>query len=305
MFALRLARAATGRDAVLKFEGGFHGNNDYALMSLTPQRALAFPVAEPSSAGIPAVLEAEVLIAPFNDVDTTRAIVEQYAGRLAAIIVEPVQRAIIPAPGFLESLRTLADHHGIVLVFDEVVTGFRLALGGAQEFYGVVPDLAAYGKILGGGYPLAAVAGRREIMDGAAQGTYVSGTLSGNPVASAAGLATLKVLSENGGFDHLHHLGARMRAGVEDALRRNGHVARVIGVGPVFQICFRESPPTDYRQAKDAAAAPLQRLTSYLLEHGIFYTGKKGYLSLVHTEEDVDRVIELIGDWACRDGVAA
>jgi glutamate-1-semialdehyde 2,1-aminomutase len=157
LYAMRIARAATGRDAVLKFEGAFHGSNDYALMSLFPAERLPFPQAEPSSAGIPAALRGQVLIAPYNDLATTSSIVSAYKDQIAAIIVEPMQRVISPAPGFLAGLRELADRHGIVLIFDEIVTGFRFGPGGAQERYGVTADLATLGKVIGGGYPLAAV----------------------------------------------------------------------------------------------------------------------------------------------------
>ena len=218
MFALRLARAATGRDAVLKFEGAFHGNHDAALMSLTPTRPSAFPHPERSSTGIPAAAEADVLIAPFNDLATAERIVSGHADRLAAIIVEPVQRVIPPAPGFLEGLRALCDRYGIVLVFDEVVTGFRLAPGGAQERFGVIPDVCALGKILGGGLPLAAVAGSIAVMQTAAgtgsTAAYVSGTLSGNPLAAAAGLATLDVLQQPDTYTRLDAMGERISRGL-------------------------------------------------------------------------------------------
>src|SRR5438046_6563954 len=163
-FALRVARAYRKRDKIMKFEGGYHGGHDYALMSVAPRSPKAFPAATPDSAGIPHVLEGEVLIAPYNDLATVEALLAVYADELAAVIVEPFQRLIPPQRGFLEGLRTLTRRHGIPLIFDEVVTGFRFAYGGAQEYYGVVPDLAAYGKIIGGGFPLAAVCGRREIM---------------------------------------------------------------------------------------------------------------------------------------------
>src|SRR5574337_1133700 len=163
-FALRLARASRQRDKILKFEGGFHGSHDYSLMSFNPKSPKAFPAPVPDSAGIPHVLEGEVLIAPFNDLATTEALLAVYADQLAAVIVEPFQRILPPQKGFLQGLRALTQRYGIPLVFDEVVTGFRFAYGGAQEYYGVVPDLAAYGKIIGGGFPLAAVCGHEAIM---------------------------------------------------------------------------------------------------------------------------------------------
>src|SRR3989449_4673148 len=213
-FALRAARAFRGRDKVMKFEGGYHGGHDYALMSAAPRSPKAFPAPMPDSAGIPHVLEGEVLIAPYNDLATVEALLAVQADSLAAVIVEPFQRIIPPREGFLEGVRRLTQRHGIPLIFDEVVTGFRFAYGGAQEAYGVTPDLATYGKIIGGGFPLAAVVGRADIMQGfdprtEGTGAFVSqsGTLNGNPVASVAGLASLAELREPGGYARLHRTG--------------------------------------------------------------------------------------------------
>jgi glutamate-1-semialdehyde 2,1-aminomutase len=298
MFALRLARAATGRSAILKFEGAFHGGNDYALMSLSPQQALSFPRAEPSSKGIPAVLEPEVLVAPFNDIEATGNIIKDNANRIAAIIVEPVQRAIPPQPGFLEELHAMTRRHGIVLIFDEVVTGFRVAPGGAQELYGVSPDLATYGKILGGGHPTAAVGGSREIMSQIDGSVFMSGTLSGNPVAATAGLATLDVLSKPGTYEYLTDLGDRMRSGLTAVLRQRGLPACAIGVGPVFQLFFRSEAPQNYRECSDSLDRPSRELATFMFDHGVLFTGNKGYLSTEHTTEDVDEFISLAGAWA-------
>src|SRR5437868_4308608 len=165
-FALRVARAFRHRDKILKFEGGYHGAHDYALMSQTPKSPKAFPAPMPDSAGIPQAIEGEVLIAPYNDLATVEALLAVHADSLAAVIVEPFQRIIPPAEGFLQGLRRLTTRYEIPLIFDEVVTGFRFAYGGAQEMYGVTPDLASYGKIIGGGFPLAALAGRADIMSG-------------------------------------------------------------------------------------------------------------------------------------------
>jgi glutamate-1-semialdehyde 2,1-aminomutase len=302
-YALRLARAATGRDAVVKFEGGYHGGHDYALMSLSPSGEPHYPNPDPSSGGIPRVLEDEVFVVPFNDVDAVSAVVAANADRIAAIIVEPVQRVIEPVPGFLETLRALADQHGIVLVFDEVVTGFRLAPGGAQERYGVTPDVAALGKILGGGYALAAVAGRSAIMELADQGrrgqsdyAFMSGTLNGNPVAAAAGLATLDVLDEPGAYDRLDEAGARLRLGLTAAFADAGVPAHVLGVGPLFQVVVTDERPIDYRGIKAADASVMRRLASELYAAGLFLSGDKGYISLAHTDEDLDRAVELFAE---------
>ena len=164
MYAMRLARAHRGRDKILKFEGGYHGMSDYALMSLAPKRLANFPTAVPDSAGIPAHVRDEMVVAPFNDIEAARRMIAEHANELGGVIVEPFQRLIPPVPGFLEALREETLKYGIPLILDEVVTGFRFAMGGAQELYGVTPDLCTLGKIVGGGFPLAAIAGKAEIM---------------------------------------------------------------------------------------------------------------------------------------------
>src|SRR6056297_531662 len=214
MYAMRLARAFTGRDKIVKFEGGYHGMSAEAQMSLAPERFANFPQAVPDSAGIPRAVQDAVLIAPFNDPEFIRALLAEHGSDVAGIIVEPLQRIVPPEPGFLQTLREEADRHGIVLIFDEVVTGFRFAWGGAQEHYGVTPDLCTLGKIIGGGFPLAAIAGRTDIMahfDKAAVGEegwlMQLGTLSGNPVAAAAGLKSLEILRRDGQYARLRDLG--------------------------------------------------------------------------------------------------
>jgi glutamate-1-semialdehyde 2,1-aminomutase len=213
--------------------------------------------------------------------------------------VEPFQRVIEPADGFLAGLRALADRLGIVLIFDEIVTGFRLAPGGAQERYGVTPDLATYGKIIGGGYALAAVAGRRDLMetaDHARRGrdtyVYISGTLNGNPVAAAAGLATLDVLDEPGAYARLDELGTRMRTGLVRAFAAAGLPAQVMGVGPIFQALIVEVPVTDYRSMRLADGAAIRAIAHEVLLAGSFLQAEKAYLSLAHADEDVDRTVE-------------
>src|SRR5438045_3472289 len=201
LYAMRAARAFRRRDKILKFEGGYHGMSDYSLMSLAPKRSGNFPAPVPDSAGIPKSVRDDMIIAPFNDAEVVEGLVKEHRDELAGVIVEPFQRIIPPAPGFLAKLRKITAENGVPLIFDEVVTGFRLAYGGAQEYYGVVPDLCTLGKVIGGGFPLAAIAGREEIMahfDKAKVGdeNYLIqiGTLSGNPVAAAAGLATMDIL---------------------------------------------------------------------------------------------------------------
>src|SRR5437879_4666090 len=226
-FALRVARAFRHRDKIMKFEGGFHGTHDYALMSVSPRSPKAFPAAMADSAGIPHVISDEVLIAPYNDLATTEALIAAHHNELAAVIVEPYQRVIVPEPGFLKGLRAVTARYEVPLVFDEIVTGFRLAYGGAQEYYGVVPDLAAFGKVIGGGFALAAVCGPAEIMkhfdpalEGPAEYVAQAGTLKGNPVAAVAGPATLAELRKPGTYERLHRIGARLRHGPAAAVRR-------------------------------------------------------------------------------------
>src|SRR6266851_5310227 len=219
-----MARAATGRDRVLKFEGGWHGMHDYGLWGTVPSRPSSYPSAERDSVGIPEALRGQVLVAPFNDAERAVEIIEQHADELAAVIVEPLQRVLVPVPGFLEAIREVTARHGIVLIFDEIVTGFRIAWGGAQERYGVVPDLATYGKAMAGGFPLACIVGRSDVMQvldsrrlPRAELAWASGTLNGNPISASAGLAALDVLSQPGIYDHLHHIGRRLRAGIVEA----------------------------------------------------------------------------------------
>ena len=300
--ALRLARAFTGKDKVLKFEGAYHGHHDYAQMSFAPQVPQEFPDALPDSAGIPAVLASQVLVAPFNDADAVEKIVRGHRGDLAAVIVEALQREIPPQPGFLQAVRSIATRYGVVLIFDEVVTGFRLAWGGAQERYGVVPDLAAYGKIIGGGYPLAAVAGRREILalsDPARRRepgyVCITGTLNGSPVAAAAGLATLAELERPGAYAALQAKGDRMRAAVEEMGQRHGLPVRGMGEGSIFVFHVAREEIRDYRTLQAYTDRTFhQRFGAELIRNGIFvYPGQKNYLSLAHSDADLDHTLDL------------
>ena len=248
-FALRVARAFRKRDKILKFEGGFHGTHDYSLMSVGPRVPKAFPAPTPDSAGIPHAIQEEVLIAPFNDLARDRSDHHRASRDLAAVIMEPFQRLVVPDRAFLAGVREVTRRFGVPLIFDEIVTGFRFAYGGAQEYYGVVPDIAALGKIMGGGFPLAAVVGREEIMRHLAPamedtGDFVqqAGTLNGNPVAAAAGLATLAELRKPGTYARLFETGRRLRTALQDAARAAGLPAQVAGEAPVFEI-YLHGPP--------------------------------------------------------------
>ena len=298
--AMRICRAFTGKEKVLKFEGGYHGSSDYALMSVTPSASLEFPQSEANSGGIPKAIADLMLIAPFNDLATTEAIIQAHHDELAAVIVEPMQRIIAPRPGFLQGLRDIATRYGIPLIFDEVVTSFRLAYGGAQEFYGVTPDLCSVGKIMGGGYPLAAILGRAEIMSVYDRGevdsdTFVSqiGTLNGNPVACAAGLATLEVLRDDpDAYRRVHGSGAALRNAMTELCEENGIPVQSCGEDAVFDFCFTDQPVNNYRDILSGDGAMLGRLNAGLLERGVLKGGQKYYPSAVHTEEDVERTIE-------------
>ena len=292
-FALRVARAFRGRDKILKFEGGFHGSHDYAVMSTEGQAASRGPYGVRGSSGIPECLEKEVLIAPFNNLERAAAIIESHHDELGAVIIEPFQRALSPMPGFLQGLRDATAQYGVPLIFDEVVTGFRFAYGGAQEHYGVVPDLAALGKIIGGGYPLAAVVGRSEIMSCFSQpdsrGVSVAqvGTLNGNPIAAAAGLATLEILRRPGSYERLQEVGQRLREQLQATLREHEVPGQVLGEGPVFHLVFTEQPVQNYRDMLTGDAEKNRVFHEALMANGVLKPSAKGYASLAHSDEDL------------------
>ena len=299
-YAVRIARAFTGRNKTLKFEGGWHGGGDVGQMSASPARTGGYPTPQLDSDGIPERTTADYLVAPFNDLETAAGLIERHRADLAAVIVEPLQRMIRPRPGFLEGLREVTRRHGIVLIFDEIVTGFRLAWGGAQERYGVTPDLATLGKTISGGTPLAAICGRKEIMEvadarrrGRKPYTFVSGTFNGNPLGAAAGLATLGELRKPGIYDRLHGLGERFRQEVETIAKRRGLPVRVEGDGPVRQVMFTDRETISWADAVASDNARARQLGFELLKRGVFVTpGGKTYLSAVHTDEDLAQVFE-------------
>jgi len=299
-FALRVARAFRKRDKIMKFEGGFHGTHDYALMSVVPRSPKAFPAPMMDSAGVPHTIEAEVLIAPYNDLATAEALIAAHHDELAAVLIEPYQRTIVPAPGFLAGLRAATKRHGVPLIFDEIVTGFRFAYGGAQEYYGVVPDLAAYGKVVAGGFPLACIAGPKEIMrhfDAALEGTpdYVwqAGTFNGNAIACAAGLATLAELRKPGAYERLFKTGTRLREGLTAAARKHGMPAQVSGEPPVFDIFFTDRPVVDYRATLTADRDRIERFNQELVRRKLVKAVNKIYVSLAHTDQDVAETLDI------------
>jgi glutamate-1-semialdehyde 2,1-aminomutase len=298
LYAMRAARAFTRRDKILKFEGGYHGMSDYSLMSLAPRRSGNFPMAVPDSAGIPKSVRDDMIIAPFNDTEVVASLIREHKSDLAGVIVEPFQRIIPPAPGFLEKLRRITAENGVPLIFDEVVTGFRLAYGGAQEYYGVTPDLCTLGKVIGGGFPLAAIAGRAEIMahfDKAKVGDenflVQIGTLSGNPVAAAAGLATIAILRRSGAYEQLHATGRELMGALGELLRRAGIAAQISGEPPLFDVVFTDEPIRDYRSTLTGDPAMARRFNALLREHGILKGEQKYYVSLAHTPDDIKDTI--------------
>jgi glutamate-1-semialdehyde 2,1-aminomutase len=301
LYAMRAARAFTRRDKILKFEGGYHGMSDYSLMSLAPKRSGNFPAPVPDSAGIPKSVRDDMIIAPFNDAEVVEGLVKEHRDELAGVIVEPFQRIIPPAPGFLEKLRKITAENGVPLIFDEVVTGFRLAYGGAQEYYGVVPDLCTLGKVIGGGFPLAAIAGREEIMAhfdknkvGDENFLVQIGTLSGNPVAAAAGLATMAILKRPGAYERIHATGRELMGALGDLLKRAGIAAQVTGEPPLFDVVFTDETIRDYRSTLTGDADLMRRFNALLRERGILKGESKYYISLAHTDQDIK---DTIGIW--------
>jgi glutamate-1-semialdehyde 2,1-aminomutase len=299
-FALRLARAYRKRSAILKFEGGYHGMGDYALMSnqWTPSPR-TFPEPVPNSAGIPESVAQEVLVAPFNDLETTRAIIEKNRDRLAGVIVEPLQRTIPPQPGFLEALREITRDRDIPLIFDEVVTGFRLALGGAQEHYGVTPDLCALGKSISGGHPIGVLCGRADLMGlagraGLAAGSPVmlTGTFSANPISAVAALACIEELRKPGCYEQLAATGRRLMTALQETLHGAGIAARVTGEPSAFQPWFTDREIVDFRSTRAADGRLNARFTDALLERGVVKAHEKFFVSTAHTDDDVALTLE-------------
>ncbi|MBO9445716.1 aminotransferase class III-fold pyridoxal phosphate-dependent enzyme [Ruegeria sp. R14_0] len=294
MYAIRLARAYTGRDKILKFEGGYHGMSAEAQMSLAPSRRVNFPQAVPDSAGIPDSVAEQMLVAPYNDLEAVENLLNEHDD-IAAIMVEPLQRIVPPLPGYLQGLRDLCNKHNVLLIFDEIVTGFRLAFGGAQERYGVTPDICTLGKIIGGGFPLAALGASTEIMkhfDKAQVGEegwlMQLGTLSGNPVASVAGLKTMEVLGREGMYDRLREIGAELQKMQVDALTQAGIPHRICGDETLFDVYFTDVDCRDYRSAQhdDPQRGALYNAT--LRANGVFKAPGKVYPSLAVTAADLE-----------------
>jgi glutamate-1-semialdehyde 2,1-aminomutase len=295
MSALRLARAVTGRDRIVKFSGCYHGHAD-ALLAAAGSGLATLGI--PSSPGVPAAAAADAIVCAYNDVEGVTAAVERYSDELAVIVVEPVagnMGVVPPEPGFLEALRSLADDAGALLVFDEVITGFRVARGGAQELYGVAPDLTVLGKIAGGGLPLAAFGGRADVMDELAPSgpVYQAGTLSGNPLATAAALVTLRRLRDPDVYARLEKAGARLEAGLREAA--GDEAVCVQRVGAMATLFFHEGP---VRSFEEAAASDTDRYGAWfrhLLARGVYVAPSQFealFVSTAHGEPEIDATVE-------------
>jgi glutamate-1-semialdehyde 2,1-aminomutase len=293
MSAIRLARGATGRGAIVKFDGCYHGHADSLLVKAGSGGA-TFSL--PDSLGVPASLASLTITLPFNDLLAVKCLMKARGAEVAAIIVEPVagnMGVVPPAPGFLSGLRESCDRHGALLIFDEVITGFRLAPGGAQALYGVTPDLTCLGKIIGGGLPVGAYGGRRDLMAQVSPlgGVYQAGTLSGNPLAVASGLATLKALQGGEAYQRLEDLGRLLQQGLEAGARKAGVPLTVNRVGSMLTAFFTDGPVTDYASAKRADRARYARFFHGMLERGVFLAPSQfeaAFVSLAHSEADIE-----------------
>ena len=298
MSVLRLARAATGRDLILKFEGCYHGHADGLLVAAGSGAAT---LALPDSPGVPRAYAQQTLLARYNDLDSVRAQLDAHRGQIAAIIVEPVagnMGVVPPAEGFLDGLRSLCDEDGALLVFDEVITGFRASYGGAQQVYGVTPDLTALGKIIGGGLPVGAYGGRRELMERMAPSgpVYQAGTLSGNPLAMAAGTATLDVLREDlRQYERLEVFARRLADGFTRAAEEAEVPLTVTQSGSVVTPFFLDAAPSNYDEAKRADTQTFARFHAAMLDRGIHLAPSQfegWFLSTAHDEALIDRTVE-------------
>jgi glutamate-1-semialdehyde 2,1-aminomutase len=296
MAVQRLMRAFTGRDKLLKFEGCYHGHADMFLVKAGSGVAT---LGLPDSPGVPKSVTVDTLTAPFNDLEAVKELFAQYPDQICGVILEPVvgnAGFIPPAAGFLEGLRLLTQEHGALLVFDEVMTGFRIAYGGAQEKFGVTPDLTTLGKIIGGGLPVGAYGGRKDIMAMVAPSgpMYQAGTLSGNPLAMTAGIKTLELLQKAGTYEYLDKITKKLANGWLQIAKETGHPAVGGQISGMFGMFFTGDPVHNYEDAKKSDTAKFGRFHRGMLEQGIYLAPSQfeaGFSSIAHTEEDIDRTL--------------
>jgi glutamate-1-semialdehyde 2,1-aminomutase len=301
MAVLRLMRAFTGREKVIKFEGCYHGHADMFLVKAGSGVAT---LGLPDSPGVPKSVTSNTLTAPFNDLEAVKALFEENRDQISGIILEPVvgnAGFIPPDAGFLEGLRELTHEHGALLVFDEVMTGFRIAYGGAQEKFGITPDLTTLGKVIGGGLPVGAYGGRRDIMSMVAPAgpMYQAGTLSGNPLAMTAGIKTLELLQKSGTYEYLDKITKKLANGLLQIAQETGHAACGGSISAMFGLFLTGGPVHNYEDAKKSDLAKFARFHRGMLEHGIYLAPSQfeaGFTSFAHTEEDIDRTLEAARD---------
>ncbi|HEY5540696.1 MAG TPA: glutamate-1-semialdehyde 2,1-aminomutase [Coriobacteriia bacterium] len=301
MSAIRLARGYTSREKFIKFDGNYHGHSD-ALLVAAGSGLLTLGI--PSTPGVTRGAAGDTIVLPYNQLAPIRKTLEAQGRNVAAIIVEPVcgnMGVVAPAPGFLQGLRDLCDEFGVVLIFDEVITGFRVALGGAQELYGVTPDLTTLGKIIGGGFPVGAFGGKREIMEQLAPigPVYQAGTLSGNPVAMVAGFALLQKLAEPGVYAELERLGARLSSGLCHAAEASGHVTCCNRVGSMSTMFFTDADVVDWATASTSDTSKYAAYFRGVLDRGFTIAPSQFeacFVSLAHTDEDIDAFVDAAAD---------
>ncbi len=299
--AIRLARAFKKRERIVKFEGAYHGGHDYVQMSTTPKNPLNFPNGSPDTSGIPRAVRELALICPYNDPSALEDLFKNYSGEIAAVIIEPIQRIIYPHDNFLQNVRDLCTKYGVLMILDEVVTGFRLGLGGAQEFFSIKPDLATYAKILGGGLPVGLVAGRADIMDqanpsnkGQPDYVYQNGTLQGHMLGCAAGIATLDVLEEDSRlYEKTFLMAEKLKEGLRKIFFDEGLNVLVFGEGPMWHMLFTETEPSNWRELLLADAKKMSLFEAELLHQGIFVLpGNRRFISIKHSEDDLEATFE-------------
>ena len=301
MSAIRVARGFTGRDKVIKFEGCYHGHAD-GLLVRAGSGATTFGV--PDSPGVPKSYAKETITLPFNDLEALKKVINKEWRSIACVIIEPVVGnigCVLPMPGFLETLRKLTTKHGIIFIFDEVMTGFRVSYGGAQAYYGIIPDMTCLGKVIGGGLPVGAYGGKKEIMSMVSPlgPVYQAGTLSGNPLAMTAGIETLRLLSKDGIYKKLENTASLLEKGLRDAAKMAGVKTRFYRAGTMFCNYFTDTHVIDYKTAKTSDTSKFARFFSNMLKRGINIAPSQfeaGFISLAHTEKDIEKTVKAAYD---------